>query len=146
MASGMNRHPNLPMTGHYVFVCLCADLDITYGRDERQVILVTGMSSAPNAEYLLVFADVSSLEGSADPPVRGCWDAVSQPARQAGGAVGAGPVQATASSSMISAASSIAVGPAWFVTGSPFRVSRVEDTGRSPSPGNQQAISFVWCA
>jgi hypothetical protein len=37
----------MPMTGHYVFLCLCADLDITYGRGERQVILVTGMSSAP---------------------------------------------------------------------------------------------------
>jgi hypothetical protein len=37
---------------------------------------------------LLVFAEVSLVEGSADPPVRGGWDA----AGRAAGAVGAGPV------------------------------------------------------
>jgi hypothetical protein len=31
------------------------------------------------------------------------------------------------------------------VASSPIRVSRVEDSPE-PSPGNQQAISFVWCA
>src|SRR5689334_91467 len=40
----------MPNSGRYVFVCLCTGLDITYGRGERQVILVAGMASAPNAD------------------------------------------------------------------------------------------------
>src|SRR5207253_1631192 len=39
----------MPNSGRCVFVCLCADLDITYGRGDRQVILVAGLASAPNA-------------------------------------------------------------------------------------------------
>jgi hypothetical protein len=46
----------MPNSGRYVFVCLCTDLDITYGRGERQVILVAGRVSAPNAEYSPVLA------------------------------------------------------------------------------------------
>ena len=46
---------------------------------------------------------------------------------------------------MTSAASSIAVEPTPFVTSFPIRVSKVENSPK-PSPGNQQAIPFVWCA
>ena len=95
------------------------------------VCRITGSASAGKSgvrrTLLLVFAEVSPLEGSADPPVRGGRDA----ADRAGGAVDAGPVHANASSSMTSAASSIAVKPASFVTSSPIRVSRAEDTTRS---------------
>jgi hypothetical protein len=57
----------------------------------------------------------------------------------------ASPGIAATTALLSGAASSTAVESTPFVTSSPIRVSRVEDSPMS-SPGNQQAIPFVWCA
>ena len=61
-------------------------LGITY-RDEQTCAKQFEPRITPN--ICLFFAEVSPLEGSADPPVRGGWEAAGQ---TAGGAVDAGPV------------------------------------------------------
>ena len=50
-----------------------------------------------------------------------------------------------ASLSMTGAGLAIAGTRTPFVTSAPLRVSRVEDSPKA-SPGNQQAVLFVWCA
>jgi alpha-D-ribose 1-methylphosphonate 5-triphosphate synthase subunit PhnG len=54
----------MPMSGRYGFVCLCTGLDITYGRGERQVILVAGLASSQIADLARSASPDVTLVGS----------------------------------------------------------------------------------
>jgi hypothetical protein len=94
-------------------------------------------------EYLLVFAEVSPLEGSADPPVRGGWDAVSQPGRRRGRRW-PGPRHRL----ILDDQRRVAGSGGTRLVRDRFPFPGKQSGGHRPSlsPGNQQAISFVWCA